>query len=189
MSDDETKPELSKITAAAMAMAAFAAITSTADGARSYFEREHDVKQAAAADANRVAVDNSIQDGIEATVEDLYDRIEGLEDSAEDQDRELFELRVTVSAQERIISSIGAVSAEARETILIEALEDEALKENMVATKLPTEENPEARIKKEAKRVGSKKRYKDHSSPEKLKFIKPEAHYQTQQQLSEPAAK
>jgi hypothetical protein len=97
MSDDEQegkKPRSKsvKISAASIAMAAFAAITAVGEGVRSCNEREQDQVKAALAEAKGANVDIKIQENIKASLEQVNARFSGLENRIIENDRKIFEI-------------------------------------------------------------------------------------------------
>lgn len=178
-------------------LAALGAVTAVGNGARSYFERQADVERAAAAEANRVEVDTSIQVNIQQAVDDLHqqhdDDFDALMDRIEDMDREIFELGVELEAQNRFDEVRGDVDAKIRAELLQEALKIKAKQRRHTVrrvsddTPLEPEETQDViqEVAKEIveKKTSSKKR-KERPRP-KLDFVTPKPVYQLQQQMQQ----
>jgi hypothetical protein len=185
MSDEEKKKE--RKPTVAIAVAGFAAITSVGDAARTYFERQDDVEVAAKSEMNRVQVDADIQAKVKAAFEDLHERIDELDGIVEEQDRDLFELRVEVETQDRLIEQMGGIDQEFKEMLMLEALEVEARKENHVVrvevVEAPTAAKPksEVTVKAEADKIVKKRKKKRERPRPKLDFAMPEPQYFKQQ--------
>lgn len=166
-----------------------AMLSTWGDTTRAYFERKDDVETAAKAEFNRVQVDSDIQIKVKSAFEDLHARVDELDGIIEEQDRELFELRVEVEAQDRLIQTMNGVDQDFREMLILEALEAEAAEENHVVDVKPKstsapEKKPEKKIEEVAEKIVKKKRKKERPK-KKIEFLLPEPQYQFQQQMQQ----
>jgi septal ring factor EnvC (AmiA/AmiB activator) len=166
----------------ALAIAAFAAVSTVGDAARSYFERQDDVAAATRSERDRVTVDQDIQNKVRSAFKDLHERVDELDAVIEEQDRDLFELRVEVETQDRLLEQMGGVDLEFKELLMLQALEDEAKEENHVVTITADAPKPEEAVEDVAEKIveKKKKRKKERLRP-KLDFAPPEPQYFKQQ--------
>ena len=192
MSDDE-KAKTSKVTWGTLAMALFAAVTSVGDGIRSCNEREADRERAARAEADRVKVDTSIQETATKAFDDIYHRIEELEDTVDEQEKELFECRVTNNTQDRLFDAYAGITGEVQDRVLLEALQEVASEEDLAVDVTPEDLQsvdtppPEVRVEIVAKEVADKK--KERRPKPEFQFAAPEPQYEQTQQMLFPGGK
>jgi hypothetical protein len=193
MTEKTDKPKNSKVTWGTLAMAFFAMVTAVGDGVRSCNEREADREQAARAETDRVKVDTNIQTTSTATFEDIYLRIDELEDTVDDQDRALFECRVTNNTQDRLLEAYAGISGEVLDMVTLEALREEAGEDDLLVEILPEEFHtihtppPEERVEIAATEISSKKKKKRDKPKPKFDFAPPEPQYEQAQQILKQA--
>jgi hypothetical protein len=194
MTEKTEKPKHSKVTWGTLAMAFFAMVTAVGDGVRSCNEREADQNKAARAETDRVKVDTNIQETSTVAFEDIYLRIEDLENLVEYQDRDLFELRVTNEAQDKLIMSFTGVTIDQQDMVTLEALQQEAREEHHYFEPAPPESQypvdvatADEMVKLEATKIAEKRTKKRDKPKPKFDFAPPEPQYEQVQQMLKQA--